>query len=76
MADKPIIVTGGSLTVKLKGHQFSSEVAEADGHKYEHEVDGTITRIEVKSGSGDDKIDLNIPILDGKHCEITIRYDV
>ncbi|MEJ7576914.1 MAG: hypothetical protein WKF74_07910 [Pyrinomonadaceae bacterium] len=76
MPDAPIIIRGGSLNIKCKRSKLKNAVIEPDGRKYEHDLDGEITSVEIKSGTGKMKFELNAPIPDSKDCEIIIHYEV
>lgn len=48
MPDDPIIVTGGSLRVKVKDRHRLNEEAAREGHRvYRHSQDGKITRVTI-----------------------------
>ncbi len=74
--DRPIIIRGGSLYIDCKRSKLKAAVITPDGHEYEHDLKGRITSVEIKSGRGDMKFELNAPIPDSKDCEIIIHYEV
>jgi len=76
MPDAPIIIRGGSMEIECTGSKLKSGVSGPDGYKYEHDIDGKITSVEIKSGTGKVKFELNAPIPDSKDCKIIIHYKV
>ncbi len=66
MAEDPITIKGGSFSIKCKSGKLVNERQNTDGWSYEHEKDGTITRVEIDGQF--------YPA--GKNSKIVIYYDV
>ncbi|HVF49077.1 MAG TPA: hypothetical protein VNA19_03255 [Pyrinomonadaceae bacterium] len=61
MPDDPIIITGGSLKIKVKGN-----LKDNGGGDYDYDRDGTITGVEIDGQT----------YSASKNSRITIHYDV